>query len=121
MMNHYKLVLVMLSLVVFSTCRTVLTDFLKALFVGNSVTYAYNMLYTFSAIALGKVKKRLVKTQAKRGSARSDHVSAHKLYNLMRNTTWGIVVLQPGAGESGVILYRGPDTEHAGAIGGTSV
>lgn len=115
-MGHYKLILVMLSLVAFLACRSNLNVLLKALFMGNCLTYSYNMSYTFKVMAISIEKKRLGKIQTKRGSARSHHVNTHKVYNLERNAKWYIVVLQPGTGESGIILYRGPDTDHAGAI-----
>jgi len=106
----------MLILVVFLACRYThgVNDLLKALFVGNSLMCSGNMPYTFNPITIGKGKERFLKMHVCGERARSDHVNNPGVYNFMQNAKWYITVLQPGTGESGVILYRGPDTDYAG-------
>ena len=73
----------------------------KVLFIGNSMTYFNDMPIIFKDIAISKGKNVTVQVHAPGGTGFINHVSDNSLYNIVRNNTFDIVIMQPGTSESG--------------------
>ncbi len=77
----------------------------KVLFIGNSLTYFNDMPNTFSDVSNSLGKNVSVTMYAPGGTGFVNHVSDPNLYDIIRNDTFDIVVMQPGTGESGGASY----------------
>lgn len=95
-----KLPLVVLALFFLSISLKAQTPQKKILFVGNSITYFNDMPVLFRDIANNKGKNVATQMYAIGGSGFVNHVADNSVYDLLRNTVWDAVILQPGSGES---------------------
>lgn len=77
----------------------------KVLFIGNSLTYFNDMPTTFGDISNSLGKNVTVTMYAPGGTGFVNHVDDPNLYNMIRNDTFDIVVMQPGTSESGGTSY----------------
>ena len=73
----------------------------KVLFIGNSLTYFNDMPNTFRDISNSLGKNVSVTMHAPGGTGFMNHVNDPNLYDIIRNDTFDIVVMQPGTSESG--------------------
>jgi hypothetical protein len=72
----------------------------KVLFIGNSMTYFNDMPLFVQNIAQSNNIEITVQSHTPGGTGFVNHVTDDNLYNIIRNNTFDIVVMQPGTGES---------------------
>lgn len=76
------------------------TSPLNILFVGNSLTYLYDVPQKFEAIGEEQGYYINLDQHTIGGAGFHDHVNNTELYQKFDNTIWDYVILQPGTGES---------------------
>lgn len=77
-----------------------LSDPLNVLFVGNSLTYFYEVPQTFKAIAEEQGYFVNLDQHTPGSTGFVDHINNSELFQKFDNTVWDYVILQPGTSES---------------------
>jgi len=88
----------------------------NVLFIGNSLTYFNDMPTTFRDISNSLGKNVSVTMYAPGGTGFINHVNDPNVFDIIRNDTFDIVVLQPGTSESGGASYPISQTAERGWI-----
>ncbi len=78
---------------------------LNVLFIGNSMTYFNDMPGLFQSICSSKGQNITYTAHTPGGTGFVDHVNNQNLYDIIRNSAFDIVVMQPGTGESAGASY----------------
>lgn len=96
-----KLKLTLLSLMLnIAVLASANSDTTRVLFIGNSITYFNDMPFMFEDLANNRGQHVAVSMYAPGGTGFVNHYIDPNVYNLFRQNTWDIIVLQPGSGES---------------------